>query len=123
MTKILSNGNKWIGDKPGSIEDLFDVLAREPLDPTFAPFGRNNGNGVVLFFGNCHALSWPFAIETDDPDLCARLTAAIQANEATDGYAEAMRVCEDYARQRQLNSMRQRLADTAGRVRRARAAR
>lgn len=86
MLEITSNGSKWIGQDPDSIDRLVEVLAVEPLDPRFLNYGRfilPLGGGKVRFFGNFFALSHVFNITTDDPALIGRLTVAIYDNMAT----------------------------------------
>lgn len=45
---------------------------------------------ALSYFGNFHGYSFGFNIETDDPELIARMDAAIAANMATPAYAEAV---------------------------------
>lgn len=87
-TKIHSNGAAWFGEAPGSLQTLFDVLQAHPLDRVFERFGGfiMPREGRVEFFGNFHTLSHVFRIETSDPALIERLTAAIQANTAREDY-------------------------------------
>lgn len=40
MTHIQSNGSKWAGDPPDSIDVLCEVLTMHPLDRTFEDFGN-----------------------------------------------------------------------------------
>lgn len=40
MLKIISNGSKWAGEQPDSIEQLIKVLEQYPLDPTFEKYGN-----------------------------------------------------------------------------------
>lgn len=88
-TVIHSNGSKWAGEAPDSIEVLLDVLGREALDPTFEEYGdfvtRREG-GSVLFFGNFAKLSHVFQIDSDEPAIVAALTAAIRANQRRPDY-------------------------------------
>ena len=96
-TKIVSNGSRFAGEAPASLEDLFDLLGREPLDldwlsslPQEAPLLRKGGvqlvypdaPGTVCFLGNFANLSHVFQIDTDDAALIVRLRAAIAANVA-----------------------------------------
>lgn len=92
MTTIIhSNGSKWAGEKPDSIEKLLEVLATEPLERTFEDCGNFAYNheikkGFIRFFGNFHKLSHGFNIESDDEGVCAKLVAAIKANKKLPGY-------------------------------------
>lgn len=38
--EIRSNGSKWAGESPDSVETLLGILKREPLDSTFEKFGN-----------------------------------------------------------------------------------
>ena len=75
MTTIInSNGSKWAGQEPDTIETLLDVLAHHPLDNTFEPFFEDG-----RFFGNFRNLSHVFSIDTDDADVIAQLNSAIKS--------------------------------------------
>jgi len=100
MINIQSNGSKWAGQAPDSIEKLLEVLAEYTLDPSF----ENYGNfitpdpvawdtlkplypaGTVSFFGNFRGISHVFNIDTDEPKIIDALTRAIRANQATADY-------------------------------------
>ena len=111
MLKIQSNGSKWAGDAPDSIETLLEVLSREPLDPRFEKYGNffadvelrigiHVGRGKYVdgdliypeypnarrFFGNFANLSHVFTIDTDEPEVISKLVAAIRANQARPDY-------------------------------------
>jgi len=105
-TTIISNGSKWLGEDPDSIEKLIDVLEKNPLDPTFEKYGNfiteldqpgaweepekhKEFTGVVGFFGNFHTISHVFNIRTNDKDIIKRLTTAIRKNQKTDAYESA----------------------------------
>lgn len=86
-TTIYSNGSKWAGEEPDSIETLLAVLGSHVLDRIFECPGAAHTfidadpvTGMVSFFGNFQELSHVFSIETDDPDAIIRLTTAIDAN-------------------------------------------
>lgn len=96
-TTIHSNG----GGKVQDIEALFDRLASHPLDRTFEAYGDFvtvdpvNGRGEPMigpggaaFFGNFLTYSHVFRLETDDPELVARLTAAIRSNQQRADYLD-----------------------------------
>lgn len=106
-----SNGSKWAGEEPDSIETLIAVLGREALDPTFEMYGDfayetpckaaydekgkiidgpplfPEHTGVWAFFGNFANLSHVFNIYTNDPAVIEPLRAAIAKNKASDAYA------------------------------------
>jgi hypothetical protein len=98
MIEIISNGSKWYGQKPDSIEQLLKVLAVETLDPrfnsfvhTFNPYrGWNEGNekykGCTSISGNFLTLSHAFNIITDEQETISVLTEAINKNLATEEY-------------------------------------
>lgn len=88
MTTIRSNGSRWLGQEPATVDELLEVLATETLDRTFEAYGNFviSEGGTTRFWGNFHTVSHVFDIETADPDLAARLTAAIQANQQTVAY-------------------------------------
>ena len=94
-TTIISNGSKWAGEAPDSIATLLDVLGTHALHRLFeSHLGEGTGAfisvcqasekwalpGTTRFHGNFIGLSHVFSIDTDDPDLIDRLTAAIKAN-------------------------------------------
>lgn len=110
-----SNGSKWAGEQPDSIETLIEVLGREPLDSSFERYGNfayqtpchadyddagkiidgapmfPEHEGVWAFFGNFENLSHVFDIVSNDPKVIEPLRAAIAANLASAGYAAAKR--------------------------------
>ena len=90
MLDIISNGSKWAGQQPDDLQTLIDVLSSNPLDPTFEEYGNfihpDGGALGTRFFGNFAHLSHVFQIDTDEPELIQRLTAAIRANQATPAY-------------------------------------
>lgn len=83
---IHSNGSKWAGQDPDSVDVLIDVLSKYPLDlERFACFGfvNFNDNGRS-FFGNFLNISHVFRIDTEntieDQEIADRLTNAIKDN-------------------------------------------
>ena len=103
MIKIESNGSKWLGQKPDTIEELLKVLKKFPLDPVFERYGnfiypldgpegyekaedRKAAKGQIYFSGNFAGLSHVFGIATDDPAIIATLTKAIRENQASEQY-------------------------------------
>ena len=117
MLNIISNGSKWAGEEPDSINELLSLLRREPLDPSFEAYGNfvhpalrarveydgcntvyvdgdpiyPDAPDAVRFFGNFFTTSHAFTIDTDEPAIIETLTAAIRANQATDVYVSAKR--------------------------------
>lgn len=93
-TVIQSNGSRWIGEAPASIDELFEVLAEERLDERRAPFIQRaplknvagkmihpDAPQTVRICGNFLEVSHVFSIDTDDKALIARFEAAITANQ------------------------------------------
>jgi len=91
-TTIHSNGSKWAGQAPDSIDTLIGVLDREVLDRRFhGGFIKRLrvdrcGPGTVRFFGNFLTVSHVFRIDTDDAEIIAKLTRAIRRNQRRDAY-------------------------------------
>lgn len=116
---IMSCGSRWAGEEPGDIADLLGALKSATLDPKFEKYGNfintnpcdaasnpkwGYGNnepkwidgkplyavpGVYRFFGNFLDLSHVFSIDTNDAPTIRALTAAIEANIASEAYQEA----------------------------------
>lgn len=93
MITIHSNGSKWAGESPDTIDRLLEVLAAETLDPRFEEYGNFyivnkpiTTTSGVHFFGNFMTVSHVFNIDTDDQPTIDALTAAIRANQATAEY-------------------------------------
>jgi hypothetical protein len=107
MTTIQSNGSKWAGDQPDSIEGLIDVLKTQTLNPIFEQYGDfaetdprfyksgelcyPDNPGTVHFFGNFYTVSHVFNIDTDDAETIATLRGLIAANKATAAYRQAVK--------------------------------
>jgi hypothetical protein len=80
-TTIFSNGSKWVGQQPDSVDTLITVLSEHPLDPTLGkPIDRNENTGDSFFFGNFLTVSHVFNICSNEPEVVDRLTVAINAN-------------------------------------------
>lgn len=107
-TTIHSNGSKWAGEQPDSIEKLIEVLKTATIEERFfhkwekknhqAPSiwknicpisinepSKNEGfygdpEGHTIFFGNFEEISHVFRIATNDKKLIKKLTKAIKAN-------------------------------------------
>jgi len=84
MLHITSNGS----GKVLELSELEAVLATEPLDITFERYGNFilTRDGVTRFWGNFARVSHVFQIDTDEPEVIARLTSAIRANQETPAY-------------------------------------
>lgn len=109
MLNIQSNGSKWAGQSPDSVEKLIEVLGLHTLDPRF----ENYGNfitldpvawdtlkplypaGTVNFFGNFRGVSHVFSIVTDEPEIIDALTTAIRTNQATAEYRAIKSAMQD----------------------------
>jgi len=100
MLEIQSNGSKWYGQEPDSIEELIQVLNKYSLDPTFEDYGNfiqlnpkwlkpeiaEKYQGCAKFFGNFSSISHVFNIITDEPEIIQVLTNAINKNIQTKEY-------------------------------------
>jgi hypothetical protein len=108
MTTIIrSNGSKWAGESPDTLDDLITVLGTHALAAKFEDYGNFvmkctttyldalNGAGANLaphalhFWGNFEELSHVFDVLTDDQEVIDRLVAAIKANKRTPAYYKA----------------------------------
>lgn len=96
-TIIVSNGGGYTMEGPEGIDHLLARLESEVLDPRFEQFGNfivtedsALEEGQTQFFGNFVTYSHVFDIRSDDPDVVARLTAAIRANQQTPAYLAAL---------------------------------
>lgn len=120
-TTIHSNGSGRVLP----IEALLERLATHPLDRTFEAFGNfvqldpvngrgepMTGPGGAAFFGNFLTYSHVFRLDTDDPDLIARLTAAIHANQQRPDYLDQS---PPFQRDK-LEIRRKRFSETQGEV-------
>ena len=110
-TVILSNGSKWAGQAPDTVDDLLDVLQKYALDRTFEKYGNfitrkpkykqefyaelgTDPDKTYNFFGNFRSLSHVFNIVTDDPEIVKKLRAAIRKNQKR---ADYLRQSTDYS--------------------------
>lgn len=115
--RVISNGSRWMGEEPATVEELLEVMARTPLDPRFEDYGGFIGDTrgakpagynaagkrcyidtgpiypehpqAVRFWGNFFELSHVFEIDTDDPETIEKITRAIRANQSTPAYKAA----------------------------------
>lgn len=94
---IISNGSKWAGESPDTLETLLEVLTREPLDPSFEKYGNfvlKDRSPVIRVWGNFFALSHVFSIDGTAEEL-APLIAAIRLNQCSAAYQDAKRQRRD----------------------------
>lgn len=109
LTHVIFNGSKWAGEEPDTIEQLFVVLAREPLDPSFELLSSGHategfvkevsrefadaygieGLRPVCFSGNFFGYSHAFSVVTTDAELIRRIGVALKANMMSDAYRKA----------------------------------
>jgi hypothetical protein len=95
MIYIQSNGSKWHGQQPDTIEKLLEVLENHPLDTEMFPNGHYTVTnkeyfihpnrcqhliGSTHFRGNFVTLSHVFSIYTDEAEVIQKLTEAIDRN-------------------------------------------
>lgn len=101
-TTIDSNGSKWLGEEPDSIDTLCDVLKNYCLDPSFEDYGNfctcldsepqiGAPEGSFRFWGNFLELSHVFSIDTNDPTVINHLTTLIRANQQREDYQAELR--------------------------------
>lgn len=100
-TVIISNGSKFAGQKPDSVETLFRRLQKYTLEPSLAPHAaRAQGPHLDTYFmpdgtlharGNFREVSAGFSILTSNADLADTLTKLIAANLATPEYRRIWR--------------------------------
>lgn len=104
-TDIISNGSKWAGEAPDSIEKLFSVLEEATLEPcwedertksficplvwVYPKLAKHSDKGFYEISGNFIELSHTFQINTNDKKLVARFKKAINKNMATAKYIDS----------------------------------
>jgi hypothetical protein len=98
--QIISNGSKWAGQAPDTIDTLIDVLGRETLDPRFEDYGdfistSESDPTFVWVFGNFQTVSHVFNISGSREELVG-VIQAIEANKETADYKEARRLLTMY---------------------------
>jgi hypothetical protein len=90
--EIISNGSKWAGEEPDSLETLIEVLTngKDVLDSTFENYGNFiwEENGVWNAFGNFETVSHVFNI-TGTAEELRPLAEAIQKNVSSLAYISA----------------------------------
>ncbi len=95
MATIHSNGSKWHGQEPDTLDELIGVLAQHTLDPSFEDYGNfvsdhDKQPGVTHLFGNFYGVSHVFRIDGTQAEL-QPIIDAIRANQATPAYQAARR--------------------------------
>lgn len=98
MTKIISNGSKWLGQQQASLDELFETLDKHVLDATFKEYGdfinynptwldsAKKFEGCTVIFGNFKDYSHVFNIITDDKFLISQFETAISKNKQREDY-------------------------------------
>ncbi len=87
--QVHSNGSKWAGEEPDSLETLIEVL-RDPaciLDPVFEVYGGfvEVSDGVMRAFGNFANVSHVFRIDGSPAEL-NEVREAIREHRRSDRY-------------------------------------
>lgn len=102
MLKIISNGSKFYGEQPDTIEKLLEVLKTETLDPMYEQYGnfvnhnpkwlrkdiQEKYNGCTQIHGNFMTISHSFDVITDEPETIEALTNAIRNNQKSTEYQQ-----------------------------------
>jgi len=107
QTIIHTNGSKWAGEAPDSIDKLIERLSMYTIEERFfSKFQRGYGkdkkrytlcpiskeDGMYMFFGNFLEISGVFRIETNDPAVINQLKPAIMNNK---GWKEYIHKCKE----------------------------
>ncbi|GAA3172908.1 hypothetical protein [Nonomuraea roseoviolacea] len=79
----------------GNLSRVLELLEGDEhlLHPDGDLFGTTRqdvGDGVIRYLGNFWELSYAFLIETDQPEVIARLDQAIEKQRARKAYAQAV---------------------------------
>jgi len=115
MLEIISNGSKWAGQQPDSIDVLVETLKQYTLDPTFEEYGnfvchnphwiKKESNeiykGCTKIHGNFYTLSHVFDIITDDKEIIVQLETLIRNNQQTEAYKQAKIELEEREKRKQ----------------------
>jgi hypothetical protein len=87
---INSNGSRWHGEKPATIEELLEVLKkytlragyngteRNPVSCYYKPLFKNIG--IEMFYGNFEEISHVFCIYTNHQETINSLRCAMGGN-------------------------------------------
>lgn len=111
MLEIISNGSKWFGEAPDTINDLIKVMGEHTLDPIYEKSGgiinahphwcseksAKKYNGCTIFSGNFIDISHVFYIVTDEQPVIAQLSKVILTNINSAAYKEAKIAAEKEA--------------------------
>lgn len=100
--EIISNGSKFLGGEPDTLQQLLQVLRVETLDPGFeyhgnffyalgGPDGWGDGRPGFTAFGNFWTCSHVFQLNGSHEEL-AELEKAIRANQETENYKHAKKI-------------------------------
>jgi len=79
MTTIYSNGSKWAGQEPDSLETLLEVMEHHPISADVSNCECDINDRAVQFLGNFDTVSHVFNIDATGDDI-ARLREAIAKN-------------------------------------------
>jgi len=90
MITIHSNGSKWAGEQPDSIDKLKDMLRTQTLDKTFEEYGnfvfKSDNKKHYCLFGNFKTYSHVFNIDTDDKKLVNEIRQLVRENKKRSDY-------------------------------------
>jgi hypothetical protein len=101
MLKINSNGSKWYGQEPGTLDELREALRNHTLDPFFEknfinrnpywqdPELNEQNKGCTVIAGNFLTLSHVFHIVTDEEEIIGEFEALINENKLRPEYLAA----------------------------------
>ena len=117
-TIIYSNGSKWAGEEPDTIDKLISVLKNNTIQERFfehyqgyenktdrvknslnrSPIDNSeeiqkiHGKNMILFFGNFEEISHVFRIASSEPEIINKLSKAIKENKGYKKYFNKTRV-------------------------------
>ncbi len=80
FTLITSNGSRWAGEPPATVEELLEVLKHQPVEHWTSSSAPRSSPEVKTFFGNFQDVSHVFNITSNDPQVVRALSRAIRAN-------------------------------------------
>ena len=103
MLIINSNGSKWCGQPPDTIDELKDALKNYTLDPAFEQYGNfvnrapkwdkpelnERFKGCTTIFGNFLTYSHVFSIITNDEHLINEIEGLVAENKERPEYRAA----------------------------------
>ncbi len=114
-TIIHSNGSRWGGEKPATINELIGKLKSYTIEDRFfgkyksrevdeegnrewiilCPIDKDRKTGNYIFFGNFEEYSHVFRIETNDIKIIEKLKNAILSNKGWRKYKSLFKKCSD----------------------------